>query len=133
MKIITYYLLFCLGISSQAACQELEPWQKDVEWSFGNSGPVECPAEWQTHGLADCLLTGTVKNILGDLANSAPPGIANRSCAMLRAMVLAKNGACAGSYQIMLLTQCHNPQAQDRIKAVGQQRVCSEIGLYSPQ
>jgi len=126
------FALTIILYASASESQSLEPWQRDIEFSFNDSGVVECPVEWQTHGLADCLLTGTVKNILGDLADSAPSGIANRSCASLRAMYLAKKGACYPAYEIMLLTQCHNGQAQERLRSVGMQKVCSELQLYSP-
>lgn len=115
-----------------AASQELAPWQKHIQWSLGNQGPVECPADFISHGVADCYQNQLLKDGCGDFCTNLPPGLTGRACAMARAVILAKNGQCAAAFNLAIISQCHNGAAQQDYKNIGMQAVCQELTLYSP-
>jgi hypothetical protein len=82
-----------------------------LDWSFGNStGPdqTHCPQQY-TATEPRCLTGG------------------GRACLMRRAVESAKSGKCHYAMSLVLITQCHNPGAQQRLAAQSESAVCAYL------
>ena len=97
------------GATANAPPAEREEWMTHIDWSIGNTdagGATDCPAQYPDTA---CILVG------------------GRACLMTEAINAAKAGTCAEALKTTLVTQCHNPHAQQTIIAAGEERVCAYL------
>jgi len=81
-----------------------------IDWSIRdstNQNKLDCPEKYTE--VPQCVFQG------------------GRACYSREAIVRAKKGDCAGAMRLMLVTQCHNPTAQQSIKAAGEPTVCDYL------
>jgi hypothetical protein len=83
-------------------------WQTNIDWSIGNTGPVDCPEQYAAT-YPECIFKG------------------GRSCLMRKAIDSAKANNDSWAFQLTLITQCHNSAAQTSIANAGQQAVCDYL------
>jgi hypothetical protein len=80
-------------------------WQINIDWSFGNSdagGATNCPSQYFAEGVWTCVVAG------------------GRGCVMLTAKDDAKDLSNLNKvFDLTMLTQCHNPDAQNTIRQAG--------------
>jgi len=83
-------------------------WMNDIDWSIGNTGPVDCPEQYLAT-YPECIFGG------------------GRACLMSKAIDSAKANNCSWAFRLTLITQCHNGTAQSRIANAGQDAVCNYL------
>jgi hypothetical protein len=82
---------------------------KNITWSIGDPGELECAGEVEKMGGAECIGNG------------------NRACLMKLAIRAAAAGSCDAAFQYTLVTQCHNPNARNTILNAGRDAVCTYL------
>jgi hypothetical protein len=104
-----------LGAINVSYAQVSKPeWQVNIDWSFNNTdagGAVNCVWQYIDKGIGQCIVSG------------------GRQCVMQEAQAQAKAipAKSQGAYNLSLVSQCHNPHAQDTITAAGVNAVASYI------
>jgi len=83
-------------------------WMKHIDWSIGNTGPVDCPEQYLAT-YPECIFGG------------------GRACLMSKAIESAKANNCSWAFRLTLITQCHNGAAQTSIANAGQDAVCNYL------
>jgi hypothetical protein len=83
-------------------------WMDHIDWSIGNTGPVDCPEQYLAT-YPECIFGG------------------GRACLMSKAIEAAKANNCSWAFRLTLITQCHNGAAQTDIANAGQDAVCSYL------
>jgi len=82
---------------------------KNIEWSIADTGDVDCPEQY-----------------VAPYTGCAGPG--GRACLMKFAISNAKSeGWCSVAFDAVLVTQCHNPAAQESIRRWGADNVCAYL------
>jgi uncharacterized membrane protein len=91
-------------------------WQKHIDWASRNSN------------------AGGEVNCVGDYLVSYPECYASggRSCIIGKARQSARDNNCSWAMYLATLTQCHNDQAANTIKAAGEYAVCQYLGPPTP-
>lgn len=80
-----------------------------IEWAAKDTGAPDCP-EFYGQQFADCLARGLVSGNTDG----------NRKCVIEKATIAAKNGAADEALLgMVLLTQCHNADASQRLINAG--------------
>jgi hypothetical protein len=96
--------------SAMTAVAEKPDWQKGIDWAIGDTGPVDCPAQYAAT-YPECIFKG------------------GRSCLMSKAIDAAKANNCSWAFQLTLITQCHNSAAQTALAIAGQQAICDYLKI----
>jgi hypothetical protein len=103
-KLFTLATLAALMITGAAVAQA-QSWTQDVDWSATNTdagGSVDCPGNYLSMGVGYAIASG------------------GRSAVINEALFAAYRGDVGRAYQLVLLTQCHNPEAQQGLLQAGQ-------------
>ncbi|HEY4764375.1 MAG TPA: hypothetical protein VN902_05320 [Candidatus Acidoferrales bacterium] len=85
-----------------------QPWQGDIDWAVGNGdagGSVDCPDQYISNGVPYAIAVG------------------GRSAVMNAALFAAYHQDFGQAYTLVLMTQCHNPSAQQELLNAGQKAV----------
>jgi hypothetical protein len=105
------FAMVMLGITGVCAFGQDKPdYQKHMDWAANDTGSVDCPQFYGNN--LDCLAFG------------------GRSCVMTKAIIAAKNGYDQYAYAQVLLTQCHNPGAEQTLVWAGQQAVADYLRSF---
>jgi len=106
-----------LGKMTAGARNNLPPieraeWMIHIDWSISNTdagGSTDCPGLYPYPG---CVLNG------------------GRACLMSQSIKAAKANSCTEALKTTLVTQCHNPEAQQAILAAGETKVCTYLKAH---
>jgi hypothetical protein len=105
-------LLFGVAVAvtliTPASFAQTNDWQSEVDWAVQNTdagGSVDCPADYIANGVEYAIAYG------------------GRSAVMNAALFAAYNQNFEQSFNLVLLTQCHNPDTAQRLLNAGQQAV----------
>jgi hypothetical protein len=114
MRELKFFAAACL-IAGAALVQttsvvhaERPEWQNHIDWSIGYTGAPDCPDQY-ARTEPHCLAEG------------------NRSCLMRRAIQSAKRNNCSYAMRLTLITQCHNPSAQQALVRGGVFPICQYL------
>jgi hypothetical protein len=91
---------------------ERAEWMTHIDWSIRNTdagGSTDCPGLYPYPG---CVLSG------------------GRACLMSQAIRAAKANSCTEALKTTLVTQCHNPKAQQAIATAGETKVCAYLKAH---
>jgi Zn ribbon nucleic-acid-binding protein len=101
-----------LAFSSPTSPSGHLAWQEHINWATANAtadpGETNCP-DLYAAAEPSCIMGG------------------GRSCLMAKAIQAAKAGDCNYAVRLTLITQCHNPAAQQEIARAGPQAICSYL------
>jgi hypothetical protein len=106
-KLFTLVILGALTMTGSTFAQA-QSWTQHVNWSATNSdagGSVDCPAQYLSMGVGYAIASG------------------GRSAVINEALFAAYRGDVGRAYQLVLLTQCHSPNAQGELLQAGQNAV----------
>ena len=98
-------LAFLLGTGAVVQAQN---WTQHVDWSATNTdagGAVNCTIDYARLGEWPAVISGGRSTVIND------------------ALFAAYHGDVAHAYELVLLTQCHNPGAQQELLQAGQNAV----------
>jgi len=103
-------ILVTLGIAAMAtsAAAQKPAYQSDIDWAatnFATGGSVDCPQQYVSEGVAPAIFVG------------------GRSAVINEALLAAYNQDFSRAFNLVLLTQCHNPDEQQDLNNVGQKAV----------
>lgn len=110
IRILTLTLLSIGVLTITAAAQE--PYQADIDWAAGNTdhwGSVDCPDQYFSHGVSYAIASG------------------GRAAVINAALFAAYNQDFDGAFGLVLLTQCHNSDARERLLMAGQKAVLTYL------
>jgi hypothetical protein len=106
-KLFTVVVIGTLAVAGSLSAQA-QSWTQHVDWSATNSdvgGSVDCPQQYFALGVPEYIASG------------------GRSAVINEALFAAYRGDVGRAYQLVLLTQCHNPGAQGELIQAGQNAV----------
>jgi hypothetical protein len=95
-------------IVTLANAQTLAELPEHLSWCSRDTGPPDCPAQYQAIGAGDCLGNG------------------NRACLYSRAAEAAAANQCGAAFQLVMTCQCHGSGANGRasIQMAGPSGIC---------
>jgi hypothetical protein len=107
MKLMTALVVAAMitGASIPAHAQN---WTQHVDWAATNTGAggsVDCPVNYVSMGVEYAVVAG------------------GRAAVINQALFAAYRGEEGRAFQLVLLTQCHNPGAHQELMQAGQQAV----------
>jgi len=106
-KLFALVLLATLATTGSVLAQA-QSWTGHVDWAATNSdagASVDCPQQYFSLGVPEYIASG------------------GRSAVINEALFSAYRGDVGRAYQLVLLTQCHNPDAQGELIQAGQSAV----------
>lgn len=107
MNLAVAALALWLGVGSGAMAQA-QNWTQHVDWSATNTdagGAVNCTMAYAQAGEWPAVISGGRSTVIND------------------ALFAAYSGDVRRAFQLVLLTQCHNPGAQQELIQAGQNAV----------
>lgn len=104
MTLVRLVLSATMIFTGSLAAHAQEAYKADVDWAATNTdagGSVDCPANYVSLGVEYAIASN------------------GRSAVINEAIFAAYRGDVDRSFQLVLLTQCHNPDAQQRLLDAG--------------
>jgi hypothetical protein len=101
-----------IGIFGASLSAHAQEWHQHVDWAAQNTdagGSVDCPQQYLPLGVGYAIASGGRSAVIND------------------ALFSAYRGDIGRAYQLVLLTQCHNPEAQGTLIQAGQTAVVSYL------
>jgi hypothetical protein len=114
VKVTFYAVLAALAVFLMlpSASFAQDSWQGDIDWAASNSdagGSVDCPADYASNEVWYAVVSG------------------GRAAVINEALFAAYKQDFDRSYNLVLLTQCHNPDAAQRLLNAGQRDVLTYL------
>ena len=115
MKIVgmvMFALLAMGGAATSAKAQGKEPYQGGIDWAAGNGdagGSVDCQGQYVANGVAFAIVSG------------------GRSAVINQALFETYKGNFDHAFSLVLMTQCHNPSAQEELMVAGEKAVLTYL------
>jgi hypothetical protein len=111
VTLITVFGFLALTATATGAAAQ-QPWQGHIDWAAQNNdagGSVDCPDQYFSNNVAYAIVSG------------------GRSAVINAALFAAYRQDFGQAYTLVLMTQCHNPDAQQELLNAGQRAVLTYL------
>jgi len=116
--VVRFAAVALLAIGATATFATAQSWKAHIDWAAGNKdagGSVDCPGQYINNGVEYAIVSG------------------GRSAVINQALFDAYNQNFDTAFNLVLITQCHNPNAQQELINAGKKAVLTYlVNNYQP-